>query len=100
MVNERHPRLSQPQRRQEYDPVDHLEHHVGVTSEAPDDRPRRARKYRAAAAHAVHDEVGLDLLDRQAAWIGTRDDRDLVAPSRPPGHVGVDVLSSSSTLRM
>ena len=58
MVDERHPRLAQPQRRQEHDPVDHLEDDVGVAARARACTAQRgAREHRAAPAHPVDDEV-------------------------------------------
>ena len=64
VVHQHHTRLPQPERREERDAVDDLEHHVGVASDAAQHRPDGAGKDRDPAAHAMDHEVGPELLHR------------------------------------
>ena len=57
VVDEHHARHAQPQRREEGDPVDHLEHHVGVGHEPAPLLPDHAREDGRAPAHPVHRQV-------------------------------------------
>ena len=63
MMDERDARLSQPQGGEEHDPIDDLEHDVGVAAQPSHHRPCGAREDGASPAHAVHDEVRRHLLD-------------------------------------
>ena len=98
VVDQRHPRLAQPQRGEERDPVDDLEDDVGVGPEPAHDRPGGAREHRAAASHPVHDEVRRHHLDRRAARVLARDERHLMAPQGPADDVLVDVGAGAAAL--
>jgi hypothetical protein len=59
VVDDRDARRAQepPQRREERDPVDDLEHDVRVAPDATEDRPRRAREHRQPRPHPVDREA-------------------------------------------
>ena len=101
VVHERDARAAQPQRREERDPVDHLEHDVGVAADpVAQARPRRAREDREPRAHTVHGQLRRELLARRRVRVGARDDRDAVAPRHPARHLAVQVRARPAALRM
>jgi hypothetical protein len=65
------------------DPVDDLEHDVGVASEAPDCRPRRAREDGQPRTHPVDLEALVRARDPLGARVRAGDHRDAVAAGDP-----------------
>ena len=100
VVDQGHPRLAQPERGEEGDAVDHLEHHVGVAPDPSPDGPEGPGEHRRAPAAAVYHQVGSQLLDGFCAGIGAGNDRDLVAPGDPAGDLPVQVGAVAAALRM
>jgi hypothetical protein len=84
VVDERHARRLQPERREEGDAVDHLEHNVGVRDEPAPLIPDRPREHGRAPAHPVDREIA-HLLARLAALVAAGDHRDAMAPGEPAG---------------
>ena len=100
MMDESDAGFAQPQRGEEHDPVDDLEHDVGIASEPAQHGPRGAGEDGAAPAHPMHDEVRRDLLNRERPGIGTDDERDVVTRLSPADEVGIDVRAGATTLRV
>ncbi len=100
VVHERHPRRAAPQRRQERDPVDDLEHDVRVGGQAAAHRPRRAGEDRHARAHVVQLEPGRGARDRLGALVRARDDRDAIAPLEPERDLPEQVRAGPAALRV
>ena len=101
VVDERDPRLAQPQRGEEGDAVDHLEHDVRVPADpAAQDRPGGAQEDGAPRAHAVHGEQRTELLAAMCARIFPRDDRHPVPPGHPAGDLAVEVRAGPAPLWM
>ena len=100
VADERHPRLAQPQRREEGDAVDDLEHDVGVAADAPQDRPDGPGEDRGATTHAVDDQMLVDVLDARRARVVAGDDRHVVAVACPAGDLGQEVRPRASALRV
>jgi hypothetical protein len=91
VVDHRHARLAQPQRRQERDPVDDLDDHVGVAPHAAHDREDGAREDRRAVARPVDGQTRAEVLDLLRARIGPGHDGDAVPPIHPAADLRVDV---------
>ena len=89
VVDHRHARLAQPQRREERDAVDHLEHDVGVAADAAQHGQDRPREDRARGAHPVHDQPRPVALDALGAGVVAGHDGDLVAPVHPAADLRV-----------
>ena len=99
VMDERDPGDAQPQRRQEGDAVDDLEHHVGVGHEVAGLAPDDVREDRDSHAHPVDGEPAL-LLVGDRARIARGEDRDGMAPVEPPDHLGIEVGAGASSLRV
>ena len=101
VVDLRHARDPQPpQRREERDPVDHLEHDVDVLDGAALDQPGRAREHRQPAADVVQLEVGRRALDAGGARIVAGDHRHAMAPRDPAADDAVEVGAGAAALRV
>ena len=100
VVHERHPRRAAPQRRQERDPVDDLEHDVRVGRQAAAHRPRRAGEDRHARAHVMQLQPGRGARDRLGALVRARDDRDAIAPLEPERDLPEQVRAGPAALRV
>src|SRR4051812_20163057 len=100
VMDEHHARLAQepPERREEGDPVDDLEHDVGVAADPAEHRPRSAREDGHSRAHAVYDQPVGELLDLRGPRIAARDDGDAVAPGDPPGHLAEEIRARPAAL--
>ena len=89
-----------PQRREEGDPVEDLEHDVGVAPEAAQGGPRRAREDRQPRAHPVHGEALVEVRDPLGAGVVAGDHGDPVTPRHPAADLAVEVRAGAAALWM
>jgi hypothetical protein len=92
VVHEANVRSAQPQRRQERDPVDHLEHDIGVGNQAAGHGHDRGGKYRRPASETV-DLHSVQLLLGAAAGISGGDHRHAVVGGEELFDLAVEIVT-------
>jgi hypothetical protein len=100
--DEQHARLAQPapERREERDAVDDLEHDVGVAADAAQRRPRRLREDGHPRAHPVDLEPLVRPRDALGAGVGAGDHRDAMPGVDPARDLAVEDRAGAARLGM